>query len=1252
MSRMKAGMPHKRTSFRKGAGLALFVAALLLFMLIPSVHGQENGENLALNKPVSVTTFCNSCGTFGTNAVDGDYETFWRALSRDEAPAITVDLGEGVEWNKVVMTLNEHVIDGYTLAYSFDGQQWTDVYVLPYSPQGSLETIVIEPVSARYVRVGIDTTRPANALIYELEVYLTDEEPTGPPPSVLTEITLHDGEREYGYREDLLLEIGDTHQIEVTAMMSDGSEADLSEAIVSFQSSDETIFQVNDAGEIIVVGDGVGKLFVTVELGPSKLATEIFVVVEDLAERAIWEATWAHPTIVSRIGHPAVMQLGEAFPALQVKAYTDLAVTGDLVDSDGHVVWTLSEQFGQGDEAEIAIPGHASAAGTYQLRTVLTPAGKAPVQDALYFTVRDLNNAESGQSQVAYVGEDGHLQYVPDYKGNTVLDFSNSGYRGGGVQIPDVQARIVVEPGEGDDTKRIQDAIDQVSRLPLLEDGFRGAVVLERGTFEVAGTLRIETDGVVLRGKGAGEDGTILYASGTSRRDILQIRGTGGPVIDESSKVEITELYVPVGARTFQVADASGFEVGDAIIVRRHGNDHWIHAIHMDTIVEREDTVQWTPFSLDFDRVITAIDGNKITVDAPIANAIERKWGGGEIYRYSDPGRIENVGVENLRVKVEFDPSVTMVYSGEEYYADENKARTFVSLANVKNAWVREIDAYHLEFSLAVVQPSAKWVTVQDARALEPVSQITGSRRYAFNLNGQLSLVQRAFAEKNRHAYVVGARVPGPNVFHDSESVLDYAYSEPHHRWSVGGLYDNISGEIALMDRGLYGTGHGWAGANYVAWNTEGVLIAQSPPTAQNYAIGHVGERRPGNWPNPDDPRPREDAFWDSHGQHVTPQSLYLQQLRDRLGEQAVQNIARKPVGGPELDTPDLSCLPSLQAIYVNGAPLEGFDPERFVYHYDVPLGMEDPPYVAAESEYAFEIVQAESMAEPAVIRVRHDEIDNLELEYVVTFAHTDLPDNLQFYTAAGVTASADDGNVPENTLDGDLSTRWSAEGEQWIEYDLGEVKPVSAVLLAFYNGDQRRARFNLELSADGTEWVRVFDGESSGNTLQLEMFTFAETAARYIRFNGSGNSVNAWNSITEAQFARHILEPAAVQMNGHVDVPDQHPNKVHVQSSWMRDEDGNLSGEGHLHLTPRGIKFDLISMDWLVETSDAVTVQWKGEDNRGTTIHTIRIHFVKSHSGSGAEAASIFIWHRNAAVGEPQIALQHVPFQGNIQWQ
>jgi len=54
-----------------------------------------------------------------------------------------------------------------------------------------------------------------------------------------------------------------------------------------------------------------------------------------------------------------------------------------------------------------------------------------------------------------------------------------------------------------------------------------------------------------------------------------------------------------------------------------------------------------------------------------------------------------------------------------------------------------------------------------------------------------------------------GARVAGPIVFLDCRSERDYATSEPHHRWSVGGLYDNVDAQMAIQDRQWMGSGQG-----------------------------------------------------------------------------------------------------------------------------------------------------------------------------------------------------------------------------------------------------------------------------------------------------------------------------------------------------------------------------------------------------------------------------------------------------------
>ena len=114
--------------------------------------------------------------------------------------------------------------------------------------------------------------------------------------------------------------------------------------------------------------------------------------------------------------------------------------------------------------------------------------------------------------------------------------------------------------------------------------------------------------------------------------------------------------------------------------------------------------------------------------------------------------------------------------------------------------------------------------------------------------------------------------------------------------------------------------------------------------------------------------------------------------------------------------------------------------------------------------------------------------------------------------------------NYPENTMDGDLATRWSAEGVQWIKFDICRVHTVSSVEIAFYYGSTRASDFKIEVSLDDEDWRKVFEGSSNGTSDNLETFGFPDVFGRYVRITGSGNSSNDWNSYTEVVINAEIL--------------------------------------------------------------------------------------------------------------------------------
>ncbi|MEM9446319.1 MAG: hypothetical protein AAGA18_13325 [Verrucomicrobiota bacterium] len=476
------------------------------------------------------------------------------------------------------------------------------------------------------------------------------------------------------------------------------------------------------------------------------------------------------------------------------------------------------------------------------------------------------------EEKLVYAGYANHGQAS---KENRMMDFSTVGYKGGGVAIPWVPVVKVLdpEPGNGNDYKRIQAAIDELSAMPLSSAGFRGALLLRAGSYKVSKTLRIKASGIVIRGEGQGPDGTVMTKSGNVKEDFFAVTGNGGWVEIRGTSSGISDAFVPSGSRSFNVDSSAAYRVGDRIIVRRTPNQAWIDILEMGPY-------GWTPsgYRSNSPRMITAINGNRITVNAPLTNAIEAQYGGGSIYKYHFEDAVKQVGIERLRLKSSFTSDT-----------DEAHAWNAIKFERTEHAWVRQVTGMHFSHSLVEVANASQYVTVEDCAFLDPKSEIVGGRRYPFYVDDACYvLIQRCYSEEGRHDYVTGSRTPGPVVFVDSLAKNTYSDSGPHHRYSEGHLYDNIKeGELHMQNRKSSGSGHGWAGAQIVFWNCEAEsLICDTPKAAMNFAIGCVGKRREGIWA-PEAPA----GFWESHNTPVTPRSLYYKQLEDRLGFHAVKRI-------------------------------------------------------------------------------------------------------------------------------------------------------------------------------------------------------------------------------------------------------------------------------------------------------------------------------------------------------------------------
>jgi hypothetical protein len=493
------------------------------------------------------------------------------------------------------------------------------------------------------------------------------------------------------------------------------------------------------------------------------------------------------------------------------------------------------------------------------------------------------------------LGPDGRLVYYSDARGDIFPDFSHAGYGGGGVRLPQVPAATTVSPGPGDDGAAIQAALDAVAGRAPDANGFRGAVLLARGTYEVEGSLQIRASGVVLRGEGQGEDGTVLVAMGTADRDLIRIAGVGNRAEVSGSRQAVSASYAPVGTRRLDVASAAGFQVGDRVLVVHQTNADWIEAIGADSCASRGGAYDagdvsgmtcldnpWSPYQMRYERTIKAVSGNAVVLDVPLVHALDARFGGGALAKYSFTGRIQSCGVENLRAVSTFRSAT-----------DNDHASYAVRITNAEDSWVRDVTALHFVQGAVIAAGGAKRITVQDTTSLDPVSEITGGLRYPFQIDDcEMVLMMRCRSRRARHDFVSGSFVPGPNVFLDSRAEESYSDCGPHHRYATGTLYDNVVHRalqrglmLGVEQRGNSGTGHGWAGANQLFWNCEADehKVEQLTPFFHNWSVGCRAGVLQGH--------PAGMGEFESYGTPVSPRSLYLKQLEERLGAAALRAI-------------------------------------------------------------------------------------------------------------------------------------------------------------------------------------------------------------------------------------------------------------------------------------------------------------------------------------------------------------------------
>lgn len=484
------------------------------------------------------------------------------------------------------------------------------------------------------------------------------------------------------------------------------------------------------------------------------------------------------------------------------------------------------------------------------------------------------------KSQWVYTNPQGKLVYKKLEGGDRIMDFSYAGYMGGGVSIPSVEAKITLSPSDGDNTEAIQNAIDEVSKMKLI-NGFRGAVLLKPGTYNCEQPIAINASGVVLRGSGQGSDGTVINMTGNphvciSVRNKVNYNTIGIPV-------GFADAYVPSGSSIFNLSDASMFKVGDTIRIIKPVTEAWVKFMEMDHLVRNGKKQTWIAGEITCDRIIKEKDKNKITVDVPLTDSYDSKYlnpPGVSVVKISSSGELSQIGIENLRI-VSPSQSVTI---------NQGHNRAF-TMSGLTDGWARNMDIFNTINSVSV---TGRRITVENINIKHEEPTIGVAKPADINGSGpQLFFNHCNITGDNLFFFGTGAKVTGPVVllncvFHGN------GWIQPHQRWATGLLVDNCEvpeGGIDFMNRGEMGSGHGWAIGWAVAWNCKAKsYLNQIPPGAANWVIGSFGEKQMKAIPFDKEPLLPEGIF-DSYESTVAPKSLYLEQLKERLGKTALANI-------------------------------------------------------------------------------------------------------------------------------------------------------------------------------------------------------------------------------------------------------------------------------------------------------------------------------------------------------------------------
>jgi hypothetical protein len=489
-------------------------------------------------------------------------------------------------------------------------------------------------------------------------------------------------------------------------------------------------------------------------------------------------------------------------------------------------------------------------------------------------------------------------------------DFSYAGYRMRQVEPPVRTDRVLDvtqapyfadNTGASDVTAILQQAIDDAGAV-----SGGGVVLLPSGTYRVAPpsgkshALLLNKSNVVLRGQGP--TSTFIYNGATNMRAkrVILVSPTGSPGNWSSGATGTVSVTadLPVLATRIPVASVTGFSVGSWVVVRSDMTTALSEEFNMGTT--------WAGMAgPTFYRKVTAVDSvaKTLTLDIPLRMSLKTR-DNARVFKI--PAHLSEVGVENLAIGMrenstpgtgdtDYEVAGTGAYEMHDSFA--------LMMSHTVDGWIVNVSSYrppsntrdiHL-LSNGIDLLYSRNITVEGCEMGKPQYKGGGGNGYLYSIRGSDSLIKDSVSYQGRHNFNFRSIQATGNVLFTNRISDGTLVSDFHMHMSAANLMDNLTlyqEKFEAADRSPYGTtSHGVTTTQSVFWNTHGAKyrsgttsIIRSQQYGEGYVIGVRGSATGVDLTNTTKTSPTDFAETALSGEELVPQSLYVDQLKKRLG--------------------------------------------------------------------------------------------------------------------------------------------------------------------------------------------------------------------------------------------------------------------------------------------------------------------------------------------------------------------------------